>query len=170
MNPMLPQGFPLPCRVPKDHNGGMSTVFAKIISGDIPGTFLWADDVCVVFATIEPITPGHALVVPRAEVAQFTDLPDQTIAHLAVVAKRIGRAQKRAFRAPRAALIVAGFEVPHTHIHVLPAWDEAALTFANAHAAPAEEIQSNAQQVRAVLREVGYGAHVPPDIASSALD
>lgn len=126
----------------------MSSVFSLIVDGTIPGTFVWADDVCVAFATIEPITPGHMLVVPRVEVDQFTHVEDDVLAHLVVVAKHIGLAQQRAFDAPRAALIVAGFEVPHTHLHVLPAWSEAALTFANARSVPAEQLAADAERVR----------------------
>ena len=64
------------------HNGAMSSVFSKIIAGELPGRFVWADDVCVAFATIAPITAGHALVVPRAEVESYTDAPDELVAHL----------------------------------------------------------------------------------------
>ena len=61
----------------------MSTIFTKIIAGEIPGRFVWADEVCVAFATIEPHTDGHVLVVPRAEVDSYVDAPDDVVAHLA---------------------------------------------------------------------------------------
>jgi histidine triad (HIT) family protein len=148
----------------------MSTVFTKIIDGEIPGRFVWADDVCVVFATIAPITDGHMLVVPRAEVDQYTDAPDELLAHLAVVAKRVGRAQQAAWGAPRAAVLVAGFEVAHLHLHVLPAWDESALSFAAARSdVPGEELDAAAERVRTALREAGHGAHVPAALGSPAL-
>ncbi len=154
---------------PRGHDGGMSSVFVRIIEGSIPGSFCWADEICVCFATIAPITPGHMLVVPRAEIPQFTDLDDDVLGHLAVVAKRVGQAQRRAFAAPRAALIVAGFEVPHTHIHVLPAWDEGAISFANARPASAESLRDTTERVRAALRDLGHGAHVPARVDSPAL-
>ena len=148
----------------------MSTVFSKIIAGEIPGRFVWADDQCVAFATIAPITDGHMLVVPREEVDQLTDAPDELLAHLAVVAKRIGRAQRAAWDAPRAAVLVAGFEVPHLHLHVLPAWDEAALRFDNARPdVPGEELDAAAERVRAALREAGHGANVPAQLGSPEL-
>ncbi|WP_127127125.1 HIT family protein [Georgenia sp. SYP-B2076] len=148
----------------------MSTVFSKIIAGEIPGRFVWADDVCAVFGTIAPITDGHMLVVPREEFAQYTDAPDEVVAHLAVVAKTIGRAQQSAYGAPRAAVIVAGFEVEHLHLHVLPAWDERSLTFANArHDVPGHELDAMAEKVRQALREEGHGDHVPAALASPAL-
>lgn len=149
----------------------MSSVYTKILRGDLPGRFVWADDVCVALATIAPITPGHMLVVPREEIPKFTEVPDELLAHLAVVAKTIGRAQEAAFDAPRAAVIVAGFEVPHTHVHVLPAWGEAALTFENANSnVPEETLDADAERVRAALVDAGHGANVPaqmgkPDLA-----
>lgn len=148
----------------------MATLFTRIIDGEIPGRFVWADDMCVAFATIAPITDGHVLVVPRAEIVELTDAPDDVLAHLTVVAKIVGTAQKAAWGAPRAALLVAGFEVPHLHLHVLPAWDEASLTFANARPdVPADELDAAAQRVRAALRDAGHGAHVPGDLGSPAL-
>lgn len=148
----------------------MATLFTKIIDGEIPGRFVWADDVAVAFATIAPITDGHALVVPRAEVDQLTDAPDELLAHLVAVAKAIGNAQKAAWDSPRAALLVAGFEIPHLHLHVLPAWDEASLTFANArNDVPAGELDVAAERLRTALRDAGHGANVPARLDSPAL-
>jgi len=146
----------------------MSTLFTKIIDGQIPGRFVWADDVAVAFTTIAPITDGHTLVVPRQEIVQLTDAPDDVLAHLVSVAKTIGLAQQAQWGAPRAALLVAGFEVPHLHLHVLPAWDEASLTFANARSdVPADALDAAAERVRAGLREAGHGEHVPASLTSA---
>jgi len=148
----------------------MTTLFTRIIDGEIPGRFVWADDVAVAFATIAPITDGHTLVVPRAEIDQLTDAPDDVLAHLVRVAKTIGRAQQSAWGAPRAALLVAGFEVPHLHLHVLPAWDEASLTFANARPdLPADALDAAAERLRAALVAQGDGAHVPVSLGSPDL-
>lgn len=148
----------------------MTSVFSKIIEGQIPGRFVWADERAVAFATIAPISPGHVLVVPRAEVDRFTAADDDLLSHLVRVAKRIGLAQESAFDAPRAALVVAGFEVPHLHLHVLPAWGEAELSFANAKDdVPAAELDAAAQTLRAALVTQGDGAHVPADLGSPHL-
>lgn len=143
----------------------MATVFTKIINGEIPGNFAWADEICVVFASINPISEGHMLVVPRQEVAKFTDASDELLAHLMSVAAKVGRAQQAAFDAPRAALLVAGFEVPHLHLHVVPAWGEAELSFANAAASvnPAV-LQRATQQVRDALVAQGDDDAVPQHI------
>ncbi len=98
----------------------MATLFTRIIRGEIPGTFVWRDDRAVAFLSIAPATTGHTLVVPVAEVDQWTDLPAEVASHLMEVAHWIGRAQRRAFSPRRVGLLVAGFEVPHTHLHVIP--------------------------------------------------
>jgi len=110
------------------------TLFTKIINGDIPARFAYRDDLCVVFMSINPITTGHALVVPVQEIDQWTDLPVDLSKHLFLIATNIGNAQKRAFGCERAGLIVAGFEVDHFHIHVIPTNSIDDLSFANAAA------------------------------------
>lgn len=138
------------------------TVFSKIIDGELPGRFVWQDDVAVAFLSIAPITDGHALVVPREPVEQFTDASDALLAHLAAVSKAVGRAQQHAWSAPRAAVLVAGFEVPHLHLHVLPAWGETELRLdrARTDVAPGE-LDAAADRLRAALREAGHGPRVP---------
>ena len=106
--------------------------FTRIIAGDLPGTFVHTDDVCVAFMTINPISRGHLLVVPRVEIDQWSDLPDLVSQHCFAVAKRIALAQKQVLGCERVALIIAGFEVPHCHLHVIPAETIADVSFDNA--------------------------------------
>ena len=117
----------------------MATIFTRIIDGDLPGRFVWRDDVCVAFLSIAPLRPGHALVVPRAEVDHWIDLPVEINTHLVSVAHEIGAAQMAAFTPTRIGLIIAGLEVPHTHLHVVPIDAERDLSFTNADTAPAAE-------------------------------
>ncbi|HEX6420246.1 MAG TPA: HIT family protein [Acidimicrobiales bacterium] len=140
----------------------MATLFTRIIEGELPGRFVWRDDRAVVFLTIAPIAPGHALVVPVAEVDHWIDLEPDLAAHLMVVAREIGRAQMRAFSPTRVGMIVAGLEVPHCHLHLVPIESEADLSFARAdhHADPAA-LDAAAERLRAALRELGHGDRVP---------
>ncbi|CAM2857535.1 HIT family protein [Actinomyces slackii] len=148
----------------------MSTVFTKIIAGEIPGRFVWADEQVVAFATIEPHAPGHVMVVPREAIDSYIDAPDELVAHMAVVAKRIGAAQVQVFGAPRAGLIVAGFGVDHLHLHVLPIRNEAELAFASARRdVPGVELDEAMERLRAGLREQGWASFVPADLSSAAL-
>jgi len=129
----------------------VTTIFTRIIKGELPGTFVHRDDDVVVFMSINPISPGHALVVPVAEVDQWTDVEPRTRAKLFEVAHRVGEAQKKAFFCNRVALIIAGFEVPHCHLHVIPD-----LSFDNARSSvsPAE-LEAAAARIRAGLAVEG---------------
>lgn len=113
---------------------GVATIFTKIIEGEIPGTFVWEDPTCVGFMSINPLQTGHVLVVPRVEVDHWIDLDPDTSAHVFGVADRIGKAIQKAFDPPRVGLMIAGFEVPHTHVHVVPMYEIRDLDFANAAA------------------------------------
>lgn len=134
----------------------MSTLFTKIIDGDLPGRFVYRDEICVAFLTIAPICPGHTLVVPRLEVDHWVDLPDEIAGHLAIVARKVGAAQMRAFDAERISLIIAGLEVPHTHLHVLPIKSEADIDFrkADTNVDPAE-LDAVAEALRTALGDDG---------------
>jgi diadenosine tetraphosphate (Ap4A) HIT family hydrolase len=114
----------------------MATLFTKIIEGEIPGRFVWRDDRAVAFLTIAPIAHGHTLVVPIEEVDHWIDLEPDLAAHLMELARRVGRAQMQAFSPRRIGLIVAGLEVPHCHLHVIPIESEADLSFARADHSP----------------------------------
>lgn len=98
----------------------MTSVFTRIINGELPGRFVYRDDLVVAFLTIEPLRYGHVLVVPVEETDRWTDLSPTVWGHLNEVAQNIGRAVREAFGSARAGYIIAGFDVPHTHIHVFP--------------------------------------------------
>ena len=118
------------------------SVFSRIIAGEIPGRFVWADDVCVAIGTHEPIADGHVLVIPREEVARFTGVP-------------------------RAMAVIAGLEVPHVHVHVIPARSEEDIVFANARAGlPAEALDAPMERLRQALRQEGWGDFVPEGMHS----
>ena len=135
----------------------MASLFTRIIDGEIPGRFVWKDERCVAFMTIAPIRPGHTLVVPREEVDHWLDLDADLAAHLMVVAQSIGRAQLAAFSPERVGMIIAGMEVPHTHLHVIPIRTEADLDFARAdHQAGDQALGEAAASLRRQLRAAGH--------------
>jgi histidine triad (HIT) family protein len=130
----------------------VATIFTRIIAGEIPGTFVHRDERCVAFMSINPIATGHTLVVPVLEVDHWIDLDDDDSAHLFAVAQRIGRAQQAVFDCERVGLIIAGFEVDHAHIHVIPMRSMADLSFANAAASvDRDELESAAAAIRSRL-------------------
>ena len=135
---------------------GMPSVFTRIIQGELPARFVWKDELCVVFLSIAPLRPGHALVVPRAEVDHWIDLPAETASHLMTVAQIVGKAQQAAFSPVRVGLMIAGFEVPHVHVHVVPVEGMRDLDFANADGKPdAAALDDAAKRLRAALRAQG---------------
>ncbi len=137
------------------------TIFSKIIDGDVPSETVWSDERAVTFLTIEPVTDGHALVVPREPVDQFVDADDDLLAHLSSVAAAVGRAQRAAWGAPRVGVVVAGFEVPHLHLHVLPLFDEGQIRLdAAREGVPAAEIAAAAARLRDALHRAGHGDRV----------
>lgn len=134
----------------------MPTIFSRIIAGEIPGTFVWRDERCVAFMSINPMAHGHALVVPIEEVDHWIDASPDLAAHLFAVSHVIGRAQEAAFGCDRVGLIIAGYEVPHTHVHVIPTNTMGELSFANAAASVArEDLESAAEAIRQQLRAMG---------------
>ena len=139
----------------------MPTVFTRILQGELPGRFVWRDELCAVFLSIAPLRPGHALVVPRAEVDHWIDLPPATAAHLMTVAQIVGKAQQAAFSPTRIGLMIAGFEVPHVHVHVVPVEGMRDLDFANADGRPSPAaLDDAATRLRAALRAQGAAAAV----------
>jgi histidine triad (HIT) family protein len=134
----------------------MATIFSRVIAGEIPGTFVWRDDRCVAFLSINPLAHGHVLVVPIEEVDHWIDAPADLVAHLFDVTRVIGVAQERAFRCERIGVIIAGYEVPHTHVHVVPTNSMAQLAFANAATSVEQnELDAAAAAIRAELTTMG---------------
>ncbi len=140
----------------------MSSIFTRIINGEIPGRFVWRDSECVAFMDIQPISRGHLLVVPRQETDRWHDLPPQTAAHLFAVAHKIAAALDQLSERSRVGLMIAGFDVPHTHIHLMPADSMAQFDPKNAdkNARP-EDLDAMAGKIRNALRALGHGANVP---------
>ena len=140
----------------------MPTLFTKIITGEIPGRFVWSDETCVAFLTIEPLTDGHAMVVPRAEIEQWTDADEETWAHLQRIAGIVARAQQAEWAAPRIGMLLEGFLVPHLHVHVWPAYSaEDFDPHATMQDVPDERFDEAAERLRSRLRADGHGDRVP---------
>jgi histidine triad (HIT) family protein len=140
----------------------MATIFTRIITGELPGRFVWRDEQAVCLLTISPITTGHALVVPIQEVDHWVDLDVDLARHLMGVAHAVGGAQMQAFAPNRIGMMIAGLEVPHTHLHVLPISSEGDLDFAKADPSPdPQALDSAADRLREALVGAGHTAAVP---------
>lgn len=134
----------------------VSTIFTRIIDGELPGHFVWRDARCAAFMSINPMADGHTLVVPILEIDHWIDADSELNTHLFNVAQTIGRAQHAVYRCERIGVIVAGYEVPHTHLHVIPTNDIGELSFARA--APhvdQDDLARHASLIRAELTAQG---------------
>jgi len=129
----------------------VTTLFSRIIAGELPGHFVHDDDDCVVFLSIQPLSEGHSLVVPREELDDWLACPDALRDHLFGVAQRVGRAIRAVYAPPRVGLIVAGFEVPHLHVHVFGAYGLGTFDFSRARRAGQDELAAVAARLRAAM-------------------
>ena len=135
----------------------MASIFTRIITGEIPGRIIWRDPTCIAMVDIRPLNRGHVLVIPIAEVDRWTDLPARTAAHCTMVAHAVGRAQIASFAPERIGLMIAGFEVPHTHLHVVPLDHMGHLDFSQADAdADPSDLDDVAEALRGALRSEGH--------------
>lgn len=134
--------------------------FCEIGKGGSQSTVLHRDDTVLAFLDTHPIQPGHALVVPVRHEPDFFSLPDDVLAALMQVAKRIANAQKLAFQPKRIGMLVAGFDIAHAHLHVVPMRDYHDLTSrqmleGGLARAPAAELAAGAEKIRRYLGQQG---------------
>ncbi len=133
----------------------MPSIFTRIINRELPGRFVYEDDQVVAFLTIEPMTQGHTLVVPRAEVDNWQTVEPELFNEVMAVSQRVGKAVCAAFGAERAGLIIAGLEVPHLHVHVFPAYNLTDFGFAHVDRSPSPESLDEAQaKINTALAEL----------------
>lgn len=133
------------------------SVFTRIIAGELPGRFVWRDPEVVAFTTIAPLRPGHTLVVPVEQIDHWIDVPAALWRRMAEVQLHVGRSLMSVFRPARVGTIIAGMEVPHCHVHLVPIRTEADLDFARAdHSADPGALDDAAERIRTALRAEGH--------------
>jgi histidine triad (HIT) family protein len=126
----------------------MASIFTKIIAGELPSYKIYEDEFIIAILTLDQIQLGHTLVIPKEEVNHWYDVPEKTYLHLQKNAQRIGRAIKQATGCTRVLTVAVGFEVPHYHLHLIPAWSMADLNFSKGQRrsdAECKEIQKKIQ-------------------------
>ena len=142
----------------------MASLFTRIIRGELPARFVWQDKLCVAFLSNRPLRPGHTLVVPRAEVDHWLDAEPELLGHVMQTAQVIGKAQMVAFRPNRIGIMIAGLEVPHLHVHVVPIRGVHDLDFSNQDASPDPDAMDRAAaSIRLELRALGFTEAAGPD-------
>jgi diadenosine tetraphosphate (Ap4A) HIT family hydrolase len=135
----------------------LASIFSRIIAGELPGRFVWQDPEVVAFLTASPLQPGHTLVVPRREVDHWLDLDPALAAQLFAVAQAVGRGVAQAFPCRKVGMIVAGLEVPHVHVHLVPISDLHDLDFDRQDRNPdPQALDEAAAKLRAALTALGH--------------
>lgn len=129
----------------------MASIFTRIMQGEIPGHFVYEDDQCVVIMTIQPMKPGHVLVIPREEVDHWDDLPEPLYQHLMTVSRRLAKAIKKAFPCQRVGMLIVGLEVPHVHVHLMPLDAMSDIQVENLPMAEPADLAVAAEKLRAAL-------------------
>jgi histidine triad (HIT) family protein len=107
----------------------MSSIFTKIVHGEIPSYKIAEDENYYAFLDIFPLAKGHTLVIPKKEVDYLFDLDDETLKGLTAFSKRVAKAIDKAIECKRVGVVVLGLEVPHAHIHLIPLQSEADACF-----------------------------------------
>lgn len=119
----------------------MASVFTKIISGDLPCYKIFEDDLTLAFLAMDQVNLGHTLIISKEEINHWTEVPAETYTRLHLNSQKIGKAMLKATGAPRVGQMVAGFEVPHYHLHMIPAWSIPDLDFKKAQRRSDEDMK-----------------------------
>ncbi len=125
----------------------MASIFTQIVNGEIPCYKIGEDEKHFAFLDINPVVPGHTLVIPKREVPYIFDLSDNELADLMSFAKKIAGKIEAAIPGQRVAMSVIGLEVPHTHIHLLPIQSESDVNFRHKTDLSAEEMKAIAEKI-----------------------
>jgi len=119
----------------------MPSIFTKIISGELPSYKIHEDELTYSFLALDQVNLGHVLVIPKEEVNHWADCPEPAFTRVHLNGQKIAKAIMKATGCPRVGTIVAGFEVPHFHLHMIPAWSIPDLSFARAKRHSEEEMK-----------------------------
>ncbi len=127
----------------------MASLFTRIIKGEIPAHKILENERYLAFLDIRPVNPGHTLVIPKKEVDYIFDVEDKTLEGLIVFAKKVAKAIEKAIPCKRIGVMVAGLEVPHAHVHLIPIIESLTeLNFSRAKNTTQEELARIAQKIR----------------------
>ena len=135
----------------------MSSIFTRILQGDLPGHVLWQDALCFSILTIKPVREGHVLVIPRDEIDSWDELPEPLTTHLFITAQKISRILRAIFPCRKVGMMIAGLEVPHAHIHLFPINALSDLNFSLAAERDETAQQQTADLIRRALLAAGHG-------------
>ena len=129
----------------------MASVFTQIVNGDIPCHKILEDDQYLALLDINPIRPGHTLVITKRQIDYIFDLEDNLLSGLMIFSKKVGTAIKKATYCQRVGVVVAGYEVPHTHMHLIPTNSMSDFNFALSQQADQGELAAMVTKIQEYL-------------------
>ena len=130
----------------------MASIFTRIVNGELSAHKILEDDKYLAFLDLRPVNPGHTLVIPKQEIDYIFDIDDELLKGLFVFAKKVARAIKKTIPCKKVGVMVAGIEVPHAHVHLIPIIESLSeLSFARAKSMPPEELKDIAEKIRSYL-------------------
>lgn len=129
----------------------MASIFTKIINGELPSYKIHEDELTFSFLALDQVNLGHVLVIPKQEVNHWFDVPEKTYIQVQLNAQKIAKAIKSATNCPRVGVMVAGFEVQHYHVHLIPAWSIPDLDFKRASRRSEAEMKDIQKKIQTAL-------------------
>jgi histidine triad (HIT) family protein len=129
----------------------MASIFTKIIQGELPCYKIHEDELTFSFLALDQVNLGHTLVIPKQEVNHWFEVPEKTYIAVQLNAQKIAKAIQKAAGCPRVGVMVAGFEVPHYHVHLIPAWSIPDLDFKRAQRRSEAEMKEIQKKITDLL-------------------
>lgn len=130
----------------------MATIFTEIYNKNIPGEIVYDDKEVFAIMSIEPHNSGHVLVIPHEEIANWEDMSESLWAHTTRVAQDIAKVLKKLYGAPKIALSLVGFEIPHVHVHVFPIYKITDTDISSANKTTLDNLKPEADKIRSALK------------------
>ena len=129
----------------------MSSIFTKIINNELPAYRILEDELTISILALDQVSPGHVIVIPKQEINHWFDVPSEVYTRVGLNAQKIAKAIQKFSGCPRVGTIVAGFEVPHYHLHLIPAWNISDIDFKRAQRLQDHEMKKIAETIKSYL-------------------
>ncbi len=131
----------------------MASIFTKIIQGELPSFKLFEDELTIGILTIQPINPGHCLVIPKKEVDEIVDIESESYLRVMENGRKLSKVIKKTFPCKRVGLALQGFEVPHFHLHLIPLNTPADFSFTQAKDVGQEVLKDHYQRLMENIKD-----------------
>lgn len=129
----------------------MPSIFTKIINNELPAYRIHEDELTISILALDQVSPGHVIVIPKEETNHWFDVSPEAYTRVGLNAQKIAKAIQQFSGCPRVGTIVAGFEVPHYHLHLIPAWSIPDIDFKRAKRLSDDEMKSICEKIKALM-------------------